>query len=27
VNQVYEALDRAMSERVGVHVEFPHAEN
>jgi hypothetical protein len=27
VNQVYEALDRAMSERVGVHVEFPNAEN
>lgn len=23
VNQVYEALDRAMSERTGVHVEFP----
>lgn len=26
VNQIYEALDKAMSERVGVHVEFPSRE-
>lgn len=26
VNLVYEAIDRAMSERTGVHVEFPSRE-
>ena len=26
VNVVYEALDRAMSQKVGVHVEFPSRE-